>query len=274
MATTDTATGARAVALEALREDGIAVVRFTDLFDQSLWDEAVADMEPFISESREKAGSLGDKPAGKEEVIFRRFWDKASGTAPELSIDSPWLRITASDDLLGIVNEYRSTQTHLFYVDNWFTPNYPGATKRVASQRWHRDPEHEHVVKLFVYFSDVDDGSGPFEYVRSSSTGGRYGDLWKHGTSDEWYPPEDELEAAVAPEDRLTMKGPKGTLVLCDTGGFHRGGFAKDSPRILTVATYLEPDLKGKYGDARFRVDYAGKQDSLSPAQRAALPAL
>ena len=271
MAATDTLSPAQQGALDQLRTDGIAVVRFTDLFDQELWDEAVADMATFVESSGERAALLGDKPSGKEEVIFRRFWAKGSGSEPELSIDSPWLRIVASDELLGIVNAYRDTKTRIFYVDNWFTPNYPAQEKRVASQRWHRDPEHEHVVKLFIYFSDVGDGAGPFEYVRSSATGGRYGDLWRHGTSDEWYPPEAELETAVAPEDRLVMKGPKGTLVLCDTGGFHRGGFAKTNPRILAVATYLQPELKGKYDQARFRVDYAGRQSELSEAQRASL---
>jgi len=69
-----------------------------------------------VESSAERAALLGDKPSGKEEVIFRRFWDKGSGSEPELSIDSPWLRIVASDELLGIVNAYRDTKTRIFYV--------------------------------------------------------------------------------------------------------------------------------------------------------------
>ena len=269
-AATEHLTDVQRVALDALREDGIAVIDFQELFGSALWDEATADIAPFIAESRDAMDALGDRPAGKEEVIFRRFFDKAADGVPTFSLDSPWVRITASDELLGIVNAYRDTQTKIFYVDNWFTPPYPGATKRVASQNWHRDPEHEHVVKLFIYFSDVDEEAGPFEYVRSSATGGRYGDLWRHGVSDAWYPPTEELEAAVAPDDRMTMVGPAGSVVLCDTGGFHRGGFAKSKPRILSVATYLQPELKGKYADARFAVEQDGRE--LSPAVRAALP--
>jgi hypothetical protein len=158
----------------------------------------------------------------------------------------------------------------LFYVDNWYTVPYPNAGERVASQRWHRDPEDEHVVKLFVYLSDVDDGAGPFEYVRGSATGGRYGDLWpwqRQGLT----AISDELEDAVAPEDVLTMRGPAGTIVLCDTGGFHRGGFARTAPRILSVATYLTPGLKGKWGRRRFDVDFEGREDALSEAARTAL---
>jgi hypothetical protein len=270
-AATENLSGVQRHALDSLREDGIALIRFDELFDDDLWQEALADIAPFVQESQQAAASLGDRPLGKEEVIFRRFFDKAANSQPVLSVGSPWMRIAASDELLGIVNAYRGKPMRLFYVDNWFTPAYPNAEERVASQQWHRDPEHEHVVKLFVYLSDVDDGAGPFEYVRSSTTGGRYGDLWRWGGGDD-YPPAGELEAAVTGEDHLVMRGPAGSVVLCDTGGFHRGGFASTKPRILSAATYLQPGLKGKYAKARFKVDYDGREVALSPQVRAALP--
>jgi len=248
-------------------------VQFVDLFGEELWNEAGADIAPFVTETEAAARSLGEAPAGKEEVIVRRFFDKAAkdgddGGKPRFSIDSPWLRIGASELLLDIVNDYRQRLTRLFYLDNWFTVPYPGAGKRVASQRWHRDPEDEHIVKVFVYFSDVDEEAGPFEYVRGSTAGGRYGDLWAWGDGHR-YPPPDELEASVAPEDRLTVTGPAGTVILCDTGGFHRGGFARTKPRILSISTYLRPDRKA--GKRRFDVDFEGRGDELRPQVRAAL---
>jgi hypothetical protein len=138
----------------------------------------------------------------------------------------------------------------------------------VASQRWHRDPEDEHVVKVFVYFSDVDEEAGPFEYVRGSTAGGRYGHLWPWGDGPR-YPPADELEASVAAEDRLAVTGSAGTVILCDTGGFHRGGFARTKPRILSIATFLRRDRKE--GRRRFTVDFAGREDELAPQVLAAL---
>ncbi|HZO61940.1 MAG TPA: hypothetical protein VFB35_03065 [Gaiellaceae bacterium] len=262
-------------AADALRADGIAIVPFVDLFGEELWGAAQADIEPFVRETEQAARALGDRPAGKEEVIVRRFFDKAAkngdgadGQKPTFSIDSPWLRIGASELLLDVVNDYRQRLTRLFYLDNWFTVPYPEADTRVASQRWHRDPEDEHIVKVFVYFSDVDEEAGPFEYVRGSTAGGRYGDLWSWGEGHR-YPPVDELEAAVAPGDRLTVTGPAGTVILCDTGGFHRGGFARTKPRILSISTYLRPDRKT--GKRRFDVDFGGRQDELPPQVLAAL---
>jgi hypothetical protein len=255
-------------ALDELRRDGIAVVSFEELFGAQLWRDAVADIEPFIRETEAAAREFGDRPRGKEEVIVRRFLDKAAadGDKPRFALDSPWLRAAASDQLLGIVNAYRGRPTRLFYLDNWYTVPYPGINTRVASQRWHRDPEDEHVVKVFTYFSEVDDEAGPFQYIRSSTAGGRYGDLWPWGVGDHWYPPPDELEQAIADEDRLTMTGPAGTVILCDTGGFHRGGFARTKPRILSVSTYF-----GKKGKRRFETDFQGAEATLSPQARAAL---
>jgi hypothetical protein len=259
---------------DALREDGIAVVGFEDLLGRELWHAAVTDIEPFIRETTEATSDTGDRPAGKEEVIVRRFFDRAAGGAteggrtPRFSIDDPWLRIAASPLLIDVVNSYQERGTRLFYLDNWFTVPYPNAEKRVASQRWHRDPEDEHVVKVFIYFSDVDGDAGPFEYIRSSAAGGRYGDLFPWGGRHR-YPPPGELEAVIAPEDMLTMTGPAGTILFCDTGGFHRGGFARTKPRILSIATYLQGDRKRD--KRRFEVDFAGRQASLPPQVLAAL---
>jgi hypothetical protein len=257
-----------------MREHGIAVVEFQELLGDQLWRDAVADIEPFIRETEESTRSAGDLPALKEELIIRRFERAAkrgeheNGGMPRFSIRGPWLRIAASELVLDIVSSYDERLTRLFYVDNWFTVPYPGASRRIASQRWHRDPEDEHVVKVFVLFSDVDEEAGPFEYIRSSATGGRYGDLWAWGKSSR-HPPPDELEAAVAQEDVLTMTGPAGTIIFCDTGGFHRGGFACTKPRVLSISSYLRPGAKK--GRRRFEVDFEGQQDMLPSQVRAAL---
>ena len=256
--------------LHSLRTDGIAVLRFQDLFGGELWDEAVADIEPFIRETEQTPRDLGDRQADKEEVIVRRFFEKRGkdGDRVIFSLQSPWLRYAASPLLLDIVNAYAAEPRRLFYLDNWFTVPYPSASERVASQRWHRDPDDEHVVKVFVYFSDVDDEAGPFEYVRSSFSGGRHGELWPWGKGNR-YPPPEEFDAAVPPEDRLTITGPAGTMIVCDTGGFHRGGFARTRPRILSVSSYLPTEHRK--GERRFDVDFAGDEEALPPQVRFAL---
>jgi hypothetical protein len=245
---------------DSLRQDGIAVVSFRDLFDEATWAELLTDSAPFVAETEEQARNAGPAPAKKHDFIVRRFLRKEKD-APKarLSLDNPWLRVGASETMLDIINTYRGHWTRLHYVDNWYTVPFSGADKRIASQRWHRDPEEEHIVKVFLYLSDIDEEAGPFEYIRSSATGGRYGDFWPWADG-ERHPPEDELNQTVAAEDRLTLTGPAGTMIFCDTGGFHRGGFARTKPRILATWSYVSPTTgKGH----RFEVDFGGREADL-----------
>jgi len=256
-------------AVDALAADGIAVLDFRSLFGEELWRDAVVDVEPFVRETEEATRDAGEQPADKDELIVRRLLHRAGvrvdGEKPEkprFSIREPWMRIAASPLLVDVVNSYRGQLTRLYEVDEWFTVPYPGA-ERIASQQWHRDPEDDHVVKVFVYFTDVDEGAGPFEYVRGSAAGGRYGDLWPWADGHRYVDAE-ELEAAVGPEDRLTVTGPAGTMIVCDTGGFHRGGFARTRARIMATQTYLLDGTRKR----RFKVEYHGEQSSLPPQVR------
>jgi hypothetical protein len=261
--------------VEALCGDGIAIARIEELFGDEEWSSLLADAEPFVAQSRAKMTGGDEAPRSKEDYILRRYdppkrkgESRFDAPRPTLPLDSPLLRIGASDALLDVVNAYRDLRTTLYYADYWFTVPYLRASERVASQRWHRDPEDEHVVKAFLYLSDVDDGAGPFQYVRGSAAGGRYGDLWPWGESKR-YPPPEELEAAVAKEDLLTLTGPAGTMIFCDTGGFHRGGFARTKPRVMATFTYVGSGSKA--GARRFEVEQSAREAGLSPQVRYAL---
>jgi hypothetical protein len=259
----------------ALQEDGIAVIRFAELFDEALWEELAADISPFVQQAHDLTRDAGPQPEAKDDFLVRRFEGVEVGEAEEngkkgkyvFALDNPWLRVAGSERMLDIVNTYRRQWTRLYYLDNWFTVPFPNSDTAVGSQRWHRDPEEAHVVKVFVYFSDVDEGAGPFEYVRSSSTGGRYGDLWPWGGKVR-KPPPDEFDRTIPAEDRLSLTGPAGTMIFCDTGGFHRGGLARTAPRVLSIFSYVSPEEKGR---KRFKVDFGGREDTLSPQVRAAL---
>jgi hypothetical protein len=250
---------------DALRRDGIAVTDFRDLFGQELWDELRDDVAPFVAEQEQLLGSAGPAPAHKDEFIVRRF--QGHDSAPRFSLQSPWLRVGLSEAVLGSVNAYRGAPTKLFYLDNWFTRPYAQAEQRIASQRWHRDPEEEHVVKVFLYLADVDEDTGPFEYVKGSPSGSRWGDLWPWGSKDK-NPSDEKMAAAVPAEDRITLTGAAGTMFFCDTGGFHRGGFAKAKPRVLSLWSYVSP---GAQQGRRFAVDLEGREEELAAEARAAL---
>jgi hypothetical protein len=253
--------GVQERALESLRRDGIALVPFGELFGgTALWDELRADMDVFV---RDAEARPPEKTKGKSFIVRRFLAGKGEA---RYGLGNPWLRLSLSAPILDVVNGYRGEQTRLLDFDNWYTVPDPAATERVKSQQWHRDPWDEHIVKVFVYFSDVDEEAGPFEYVPGSAPGGRYGELWPW-QPEGIYPPQDEFDAAIPPGDRLTATGPAGTVIFCDTSGFHRGGWAKARPRVLSVQTYVGPaSAKAR----RFELEGA-LDGGLTPAARAAL---
>jgi hypothetical protein len=257
-------------ALKALHERGVATLGFQDLITEpDLWHELTADMEGFREQAENVLPAAKDHPEKKDEYLIRRnrrLVPHGDDGKLTLSVRSPWLRLGASDAVLDIVNAYRGERSKLVDVDQWYTVPFAAEYDRIASQRWHRDPEDQHVVKVFVYFSDVDEQAGPFQYIPESAEGFKYGHLWPWGSN--WYPPQDEMETRIPASEHLTLTGKTGTVILCDTSGFHRGGFAERKPRLLSYHTYVSERATEK---RHFSVDWSGDGADLSEQGRFAL---
>jgi hypothetical protein len=258
--------------LDELRSTGISIVAFAELVaDDGLWSQLKADMDEFVARAEDEVEHGGGAKRKKDFLIrkYPRGKKKLPIEPAILPSDGGWLRYAAGDELLGIVNAYRGAQVKLVDFDQWYTVPVGAEAERVASQEWHRDPEDQHVVKVFLYFSDVDEDAGPFEYVRRSAQGFEYGHLWPWGEG-ERYPPTEELEAAIPASERVLAIGPTGTLVVCDTSGFHRGGYARTKPRILSTHTYVNKKITPERPERRkFTVDW--RDATLSEASRFAL---
>jgi hypothetical protein len=238
--------------LEDLKANGIATATFQDLFGgDPLWDELATDMAEFTRQAEEQSRveADGDAPQSKDQFLIRRGRRrekelKQQGVKPpfpRLPLDDAWLRYAMSGPILDIANSYRGMWTKLIDMDQWYTVPYGTDYSRVGSQNWHRDPEDLHVLKVFTYFSDVDEEAGPFQYIPGSAEGGRYGHLWPWQVTGETYPSQEELAEKIPESEFHTAMGPRGSIIFCDTSGFHRGGFAKTKPRVMSYHTFVSP---------------------------------
>jgi hypothetical protein len=228
--------------VDSLKREGFARIEVSELLAGSdLWESAQAAGREFTAGERVRRGieiyqSKIGKSGGKDYLV--RLWD----SKPSLPPDDPLLRLGLAPALLDTVNSYLGLWSKLNYVDAWYTIPSPVQRQAVASQRWHRDPEDQRLVKVFLYLSDVDAGAGPLEYVRGSHGLGPYAGLWPNldpGTAS--YPAEGEVKARIPAADRIAATGPAGTLIFCDTYGLHRGGLATESPRVLATWAYVTP---------------------------------
>lgn len=264
-------------AVDLLRRDGLAILRFDELIgDRELWARLAEDVRAFASIAEERVRARGEAGSNRVKVKAdgRRKVKKSQFILRASAIQGPCqphelVRYALCDPLLAISNAYLGLQSKLTYVDKWYTVPTPKGAQRTKSQRWHRDHIDPHILKAFTYFSDVDAAAGALEYVRGSALGGPYGHLWASSKA-EHYPPEGELERVVPPSACVRADGAVGTIVLCDTGGFHRGGFGR-KPRITANFTYVSPAaLAESRTERRFETDDAMLTD-LSLAGRFAL---
>jgi ectoine hydroxylase-related dioxygenase (phytanoyl-CoA dioxygenase family) len=256
--------------LSDLRREGYAVRPFSEVIpDPDSWTELDREATRFIEETetelaRENAGggsTLRRRP-GKEFVVRKYAYDV------QLPFDDPWLRLGLNKCLLDIANTYLGMWTKLEYVDVWYTPP-ADESERKSSQRWHRDFNDRHLLKAFLYLVDVDEETGPFEYVPRSAPGSELDHLWPWRPLGDNYPPDDELAARIGGKS-VSFAAPKGTLIFCNTSGFHRGGFASGKPRTLATVTYSSPASLASLTERNYELSADGS-NGLAPEQRYAL---
>jgi hypothetical protein len=224
--------------VEALDREGYVTLRFADLVGEDVWHAVDAQGEAFVAETEGTLaeGGRGKVRVGKEFVLRAYSFEGAT-----LGADNAWFSACLSRRLLDVANAYLRLQAKLSYVDLWYTAQQPATDERVASQNWHVDFDDKHLLKAFVYLTDVGADHGPFEYVPGSQPGGR------HHSVRPWVPmgygrvADEDVWRNVPGEEIATFTGAKGTLILCNTSGLHRGGFATAGPRVLATATYCSP---------------------------------
>jgi hypothetical protein len=243
--------------LADLEQRDYAVLPLADLCDEDTVAAVLAEGEPFAARA---AKAESHDPT--KDYLVRRY-ERGQEIAP----DSPWLACVLSDRLVDLANAYLRMWSKLEYVDFWYSVPVDDDARRVQSQRWHRDWDDLNLLKAFLYLVDVDEHTGPMEFIAGSARGGILGDLYPPLPRGAAYPDSDEFDRAVRPEDVKTFTAPAGTLVLCNTSGFHRGGFATAKPRVLATATYCSPASLKSLTERNYRLP-SGYVRSLGEPQR------
>jgi hypothetical protein len=246
--------------LADLEQRDYALLPLADLVGEDTVAAVLAEGEQFVTEA-----SQAESRDDAKDYLVRRY-----GNGDELPAGSAWLDAVLSDRLLGLASAYLRMWPKLEYVDFWYSVPVPADSDRILSQRWHRDFDDGHLLKAFVYLVDVDAETGPLEFVAGSARGGKLADFYPWYPLSPAYPSQAEFESAVEPNNVKTFTAPAGTLLLCNTSGFHRGGFATAKPRVLATATYCSPASLKSLTERNYRLP-AALERSLAEPQRYAV---
>ena len=251
-----------------LHERGFALIGFTDLFPEDVWHAIEAEGNEFVDATT--AGLEGDggelrRRAGKDFLV--RKYDMGG----VISLDNPWLAAATDRRLLDVANEYLQLWSKVEYLDMWYSLPVGENAERKASQIWHRDYDDSHLLKAFLYLSDVDARSGPFEFVPGSHPGGPYAGVHPWAPMAVGRISEPELAKFVSPDEVKTFTAPRGSLILCNTSGLHRGGFAEANPRVLAAATDCSPASLHSLTERNYSLAPGSDTSPLDPVVRFAL---
>jgi len=103
------------------------------------------------------------------------------------------------------------------------------------SRLWHLDKEDRNMLKIIIYLNDVNEDSGPFQYIPKSLTSS----ITKSLKYDDDYIKDKIMEQVVSSSIWRSCIGASGTVIFADTANiFHRGKIPLTSDRVSIFFDY------------------------------------
>ena len=252
----------------ALKTDGVAITTAENLWSTEFLAEIDRATNDLLKVREKEIDAMRDRVDADRTIGQKTFNLEMLGSEPEFDEKSAFAKLSLSDPLLSIANTYLRMTAQLRYYNVWYTTASNGESRE--SQLWHYDREDNHILKVFLYLDDVNEGSGPFVYAPGTQRGGRNTSIDPEfvmegrvrRTTDE------QMEKVFPRENWKVCTGKKGTLVFADTRGYHKGGEARTGNRVMFTCMYTSPASESKKL-LRFRNDF--DPESFSPEQLRAL---
>jgi len=227
--------GERRAALRALPEPlwNISPARGFELFEPSRFAEVpgiVADAKASLEESER----TGPPATASRKRFLVPVQDPATVT-----LDSAVMRFALREDVLNAVSRYLGVVPFLSTISVLFSDVVKGAP--TSSQLHHCDGDDVTQVKVFIYCSDVDPGSGPLTLLPADDSQRvrlSVGYQYRQRLTDQ------QVADVVGGGREVPVLGPSGTSVFVDTSRcFHYGSrvAADAAPRLVTMIQYQTP---------------------------------
>jgi hypothetical protein len=79
----------------------------------------------------------------------------------------------------NIARNYLRQDVEITNIDYWLNFVNPDNKLPIASQQWHRDYEDKQLLKIFVYFTDVEEVNGPLSFICKTHFSGIHNSTFK-----------------------------------------------------------------------------------------------
>ncbi len=181
----------------------------------------------------------GKPDTSSDKILFNK--DKPEATMYAFDLQdlfgcSQVQEIMADLSLLAVMQSYMKSSVYLDNVSLAWSTALKQKPDTSAAQLFHFDMERIKWLKIFIYLTDVDLDNGPHVFVEGSHRSGQIPKtfLEKNYTrlSDE------EVIQAFGKEKLITFTGAKGTIIIEDTRGLHKGNHLIKGERLMLQLQY------------------------------------
>jgi hypothetical protein len=205
-----------------------------------------ADLCSRIEQFAQKAPAETDTPVGDNAPLV--VYDPANPRARIFHIPEPLSvaeagvqQLMADEVFVAIAEMYLKSLPAIGGVDVWWSARYGNEPASSAAQLFHFDFDAPPAwLKLFVYVTDVGPDNGPHVYVKKShradiAPAKAFRARGYTRISDE------EIIAAFGQDALTSITGPRGTVFMADTRGFHKGTLPTAGHRLIAQLLYCSP---------------------------------
>jgi hypothetical protein len=169
---------------------------------------------------------------------------------PSDLLDQPDVQdLLADPSLLSLVQEYLDCEPKADVLSMWWHTDYHDQPDSMAAQFFHFDMDRFQWLKVFIYLTDVGIDNGPHAFVRGSH---RTGAIPSHILDRGYVRLTDEEVAANFPsDDIMTFTAPRGSIIVEDTRGLHKGVHVREGARLILQLQFSNSLFGTNYPPAR-----------------------
>jgi hypothetical protein len=157
--------------------------------------------------------------------------------------------LMADPTLLQIAQVYLGCDPVADVLSMWWHTNAHNQPDAEAAQFYHFDLDRIAWLKVFVYLTDVGPENGPHSFVLGSHQSRTI--PWSMRRKGYARLGDDEVEAVFGRERCLEMTAPRGSIIIEDTRGLHKGNAVRGAPRLILQLQLSNSLFGGAYPPAR-----------------------
>jgi hypothetical protein len=238
-------------AVGTLEQKGYCI--FESALPASLCDRLVAfalDAQSTVrAQSGNRAGTV------RESRQFRSDRGRPIGVRYDLSpadvVNQPDVQdLMADPSLLALAQSYLGSNPIADVTSMWWHTGFSSQPDEEAAQFFHFDMDRIKWLKIFIYLTDVGPESGAHCFVEGSHrTHAIPPVLLSKGYS---RLTDDEVRRHFDPARIIEMHAPRGTIIVEDTRGLHKGREVLSGDRLMLQLQFSNSLFGGSYPPVRF----------------------